>query len=52
MKKKIYKIILKKGQILNIPRYIWHVVINLDNTIAFTLHYYNLDTLLYCNILN
>jgi len=49
--KKILKIILKKGQILNIPRYIWHAVINLENSIAFTLHYYNHESFLFNNVL-
>lgn len=41
-------IILEKNQILNIPRYWWHAVINLEATMAVTYHYYTIPHL-FCN---
>ena len=40
-------IILKKNQIFNIPRYWWHAVINLEQTMAVTYHYYTISSLLF-----
>ena len=37
---KYIKFILNPGEILYIPPYWWHAVRNLDNSIAFTYHYY------------
>ena len=36
------KIILQPGQILYIPPFYWHAIRNIDNTIAFTYHYYTI----------
>lgn len=44
------KIILKPGQILNIPPFYWHAVKNIDNSIAFTYHYYSLSSILMIDI--
>jgi len=41
-------IILEKNHILNIPRYWWHAVINLEATMAVTYHYYTFPHL-FCN---
>ena len=46
--KKYNSIILEKNQILNIPRYWWHAVINLEATMAVTYHYYTFPHL-FCN---
>lgn len=42
-------IILKKNQILNIPRYWWHAVINMEATMAVTYHYYTFSHLFFNN---
>ena len=49
MKKKGYlcEIVVKKGEILNIPRNVWHAVINLEDTVAFTFHYATLGSVIY-----
>ena len=38
------EIILRKGQLLNIPRYWWHCVINIEPTMAITYHYYTFSS--------
>ena len=45
-KKELYEIILHPGEIINIPRYVWHAVENLDNTVSFTFHYYTIKSTL------
>ena len=40
-------IILTKNKILNIPRFWWHAVINLESTMAITFHYYTFQSLLF-----
>ena len=40
-------IILTKNKILNIPRYWWHAVINIEPTMAITYHYYTFQSLLF-----
>ena len=43
----LYEIIVEKGEILNIPRNVWHAVINLEDTVAFTFHYETLESVIY-----
>ena len=50
--KTICEIIVNKGEILNIPRNIWHAVINLEDTVAFTLHYDTLESIVQYLLLN
>jgi dTDP-4-dehydrorhamnose 3,5-epimerase-like enzyme len=44
---KYQEIILEKNQLLNIPRYWWHAIINLETTMAVTYHYYTASYLLF-----
>ncbi len=41
------EIVVEKGEILNIPRNIWHAVINLEDSVAFTFHYETLESVIY-----
>ena len=47
---KFYKFILNPGDILYIPPYWWHAVKNIDNSIAFTFHYYTIYSILTTDI--
>jgi lysine-specific demethylase 8 len=47
---KYNKIILKPGQMLYIPPFYWHAIRNIDNTIAFTYHYYTIYSFLTIDI--
>lgn len=40
------EIVVEKGDILNIPRNIWHAVVNLEDSVAFTFHYETLESVL------
>jgi len=40
----LYEIIVGAGEILNIPHHVWHGVINLENTVSFTVHYETLES--------
>ena len=40
------EIVLEKGDILNIPKNVWHAVINMEDSVAFTFHYYTLESVI------
>ena len=40
------EVIVEEGEILNIPRNIWHAVVNLEDTVAFTFHYETIESVL------
>lgn len=48
---KYQEIILEKNQLLNIPRYWWHAIINLETTMAVTYHYYTASYFLFNSFL-
>ena len=45
--KNIVEIMVNKGEILNIPRNIWHAVENMENTVSFTFHYCTLESFVF-----